>query len=1260
MDIPYTPNNLPFHPSTSVAYAVPQLPHSLSNYVSNYSSAPNNYHMAKATPVVQQQPSDYSIPNDYSYRGISSHLTQLDNPIQHSHIENNTLSRNTQLDNSVVENHNVLHAVGLKPWEKALIDSTTPSNCSSYDECHMSNPGESVTQQSHDLETGTFYCPNCNEQFTCDEDVFEHYKTFHQKRKMYKCSECFKEFTCKYNLKLHIQRVHTLSAPKFPCHMCTKEYASKQYLLTHVRTAHNKKYRCHLCPNQYVSEQFVMLHISRDHIQSGKKYPCHLCSNEYATKQHLRFHLKEHEEKVQCAYCNKQFPGKAHIKTHFKRCHNTFNCKKCQLDFPNGVKLRSHNVKTHGSVIQKAKCDECGKCFRNEAFLQQHIVNGHTNKLEIKQVVTDLKQDLHKESHMTEESNAAADSQQESYVEPNLQQELVNQQPDEIKIELGVSHFLEGLAEKTQQGQAENKNIDRMEQDHEEEEEETAVTQSKGQKKEEEQEKEAGNDVREEEESEKQSEETTDAMETDGKVENEVKEIEEREEDEPKEDTQNEEDVKQDENEEDEEEEESEDDEEEENGLRRSSRKTQFRYKKIRVRYDKNGRVLCPQCPNTFKRRSGMYQHVRSCHDKIRFNCTWSDKCDGTFATTSSLSRHLDWHRGKKFRCDDCGKSFSTKDTLNEHIKTVHLGQTYNCSDCPKTFLKKQGLIAHISNEHTGVLFECIECTKTFRFKSSYARHLKTEHGVRGQFRDTQTIYKCPHCTRRFFSLLALKGHIGNATLAHSGILMVCSVCLREFQNKGVFSRHLVTHREKGELIYKCERCSANYFKSEKMAMAHVKRKHFVEYEMKKLQEETAVHEKQARLTIKERKRYNCKLCDRSYTKSASLSAHVKTNHLGVMFKCPHCEKEFAQKHGLKNHVSNIHEGVIYECSVCNKVYQHKISLRLHMKQHNGEEFRCRVCLNKFAYKETLNNHMVTQHGEAQHKCSLCGKKFEKRKFLLTHIEIEHPGQEKASLLEPEEVLHKCSSCGKRFRKRRDLRQHVETMHGDRKIKTHTIGKPKLEPSPQQDKGKDSKRIVRDTQVDDDPVLLESLNFIPLPKEPKHKCSLCAKKFVHEENLLAHMSKEHCEGIKKTVIPVVSKPKVVKPVQHIVKPVAQRKVQQPLPQRSVVPATVNQTMDAKEAAALKGLQKCALCPKKFERRELLLSHMQRDHKKGAVQCKVCGQRYATELFLAKHMRNHEGVPGYRDPNNSRPQVVGGSKKKLTPSGGDKVETVDLE
>ncbi|KAL1452020.1 hypothetical protein WDU94_006339 [Cyamophila willieti] len=1253
MDLPYTPNNLPFHPSTSAAYAVPQLPHSLSNYSTNYSSAPDHYHLAKATPlIIQQQPNDYSLPNDYSYRGINSHLTQLDNRLDNSMVDNSGHRRNTQLDNPVV-----LNAVGLKPWEKALIDSTTASSCSSYDESHMSNTGESVTQQSHDLETGTYYCPSCNEQFTCDEDVFEHYKMCHQKRKMYKCSECYKEFTCKYNLKLHIMRVHTNSAPKFPCHMCTKEYASKQYLLTHVRTAHNKKYRCHLCPNQYVSEQFVMLHISRDHIQSGKKYPCHLCSNEYATKQHLRHHLKEHEEKVQCAYCNKQFPSKAHIKTHFKRCHNTFNCTKCQLDFPNGVKLRLHNVKTHGSVIQKAKCEQCGKCFRNDAFLQQHILNVHTKKVEAKPPVTDLMQDLHEESTMP------ADSLQKTIVDPVLQQVLVNHERVEMKIELGESHFLDGLAENTQQSQ-ENEKDNEMEEDHEQEGDlETPVMKSEGQKTDkDEHEKDSCDNVKEESDSEKQNEETPGAMKMDRKEDDDdddnVEEIEEQEDEEPKEAKNNEEEVKVDENE------------EERSGLRRSRRATVVargrgrKRKAIRVRFDINGRVRCPMCPNTFVRRSGMYQHMRSCHDKIRFKCTWSQQCGGTFATTSSLSRHLDWHKGKTFTCD-CGKNFSLKDTLNEHIKTVHMGLTYNCSDCPKTFLKKQGLVAHISNEHKGVLFECVECAKTFRFKTSYARHLKTEHGVSGTFRDTETLYNCPHCPRKFFCMQGLQGHLANATLAHSGIAVSCSLCSRNLPNKSAFVRHLVLHKEEATLTYACERC-AQTFTSEKKAMNHVKNKHFVEHEMKRAEEEAAVAANQARATIeREKKRHNCKLCDRSYTKSASLSAHVKTNHLGVMFKCPHCDKEFAQKHGLKNHVSNIHEGVIYECSVCNKVYQHKISLRLHMKQHNGEEFRCHVCLNKFAYKETLNNHMVTQHGEAQHKCSLCGKKFEKRKFLLTHIEIEHPGQENAAMKQPEEVLHKCSSCGKQFKKRRDLRQHVESVHGDRKIKTHTISKPTLEQSTgQKDQRKDAKlnNLRNETiTIQDDPVLFESLNFIPLPKEPKHKCSLCAKKFVHEENLLAHMTREHSGiGSKQSSSPVVSKPKEVQqPVQNIVKQVAQEIVQ-PV-QRNVDTTIVSPTVQSKEAAAaaaqLKGLQKCALCPQKFERHELLLTHMQKDHKKGATQCKVCGQRYATELFLAKHMRNHKGVPGYRDPSNRQPQSVA-VKKKVVP--GEKVKTVNLD
>merc|ERR1712000_581819 len=96
----------------------------------------------------------------------------------------------------------------------------------------------------------------------------------------------------------------------------------------------------------------------------------------------------------------------------------------------------------------------------------------------------------------------------------------------------------------------------------------------------------------------------------------------------------------------------------------------------------------CDECDQSFGYSSALKTHVDSVHKKIRFHCSF-DGCDKSFLSKSQFSKHLKLHEGQVNLCDLCGKTFTTKQHLNNHEKQVHSdSRPFVCSidECTKSF----------------------------------------------------------------------------------------------------------------------------------------------------------------------------------------------------------------------------------------------------------------------------------------------------------------------------------------------------------------------------------------------------------------------------------------------------------------------------------------------------------------------------------------------------------------------------------------------
>ncbi|NWH57885.1 ZN366 protein, partial [Geococcyx californianus] len=248
-----------------------------------------------------------------------------------------------------------------------------------------------------------------------------------------------------------------------------------------------------------------------------------------------------------------------------------------------------------------------------------------------------------------------------------------------------------------------------------------------------------------------------------------------------------------------------------------------------------------------------------------------------------------------------------------------------------------------------------------------------------------------------------------------------------------------------------------------------------------------------------EQKRWQCPMCEKSYTSKYNLVTHI-LGHSGIKpHACTRCGKLFKQLSHLHTHMLT-HQGTRpHKCQVCHKAFTQTSHLKRHMMQHSDiKPYNCRICGRGFAYPSELKAHESKHESGRENICVECGLDFptlaQLKRHLTTHRgpiqynctecdkTFQYPSQLQNHMMKHKDIRpYICTECGMEFVQPHHLKQHSLTHKG---VKEHKCG-------------------------------ICGREFTLLANMKRHvlihtnirayQCHLCFKSFVQKQTLKAHM-----------------------------------------------------------------------------------------------------------------------------------------------------------
>ncbi|XP_049882151.1 zinc finger protein 616-like [Pectinophora gossypiella] len=480
----------------------------------------------------------------------------------------------------------------------------------------------------------------------------------------------------------------------------------------------------------------------------------------------------------------------------------------------------------------------------------------------------------------------------------------------------------------------------------------------------------------------------------------------------------------------------------------------------------------------------------------------------------------------------------------------------YPCTKCPKVYNLKHSLLTHMKVHRTidnyrngwikGLKTKRANIEKRLKMMEEKDNDTQKKHKdtkvsktrtTRRQKDESKEGYLCT-CgnafQRRSRMETCLRSHDLFETNSNCESCMTCS---KKFRSKEELSLHRKRmHRKK----FPCKFCPTDYDTRKELF------KHLQIHQKVQLMEYKVIEQ-----VVKGKQKLRCFMCSKSWTELSELKTHVLTDHKGP-YVCPHCKNTFPKIIDFGNHTKTYHPEVEgqsvldvleafsrlvqeWKCDECNLQFLEPDKFALHqIEKHSPElkaqrQYQCPDCRRVFVSQKGLTSHRRIHHSvetleetkvqEMGIMCLECRKICKDMTALTSHMRFHSP-----------ERKYPCKFCDFRFATPEKRKTHAEIHTGDMKyvcficeyqctsenrLQKHKMslkhanmkeylltGKPLVEPSTSEEKGKEKKECSAKKRKKTENG--RNKNGDSSSDSAEVACDVCGDKFASETEMLEH------------------------------------------------------------------------------------------------------------------------------------------------------------
>ncbi|KAB7495784.1 Zinc finger protein 26 [Armadillidium nasatum] len=358
----------------------------------------------------------------------------------------------------------------------------------------------------------------------------------------------------------------------------------------------------------------------------------------------------------------------------------------------------------------------------------------------------------------------------------------------------------------------------------------------------------------------------------------------------------------------------------------------------------------------------------RDVNSKMRYICAL---CNRIYTSKYSLERHVRCHTLEKpYQCDVCNFTSSYREHMMRHMTSVHLIVHSNAPKVKYVPKKKrtseesakesndeenevQGPSGenseNLSKKRRNILrerFECAVCGLRATHKTDLVEHIKAKHPNAhieslenfdgSKVHLIVTVAKKPKPTKR--------------------LTIQCTYCFLIFHDTWKYKVHLRSHT--GVKPFQCSLCDLKA--TSKMTVRdHIHRKHKGATDAKIIIKTVSIDGsvEKVELPVPWRE-FKCEQCNEQFNDNYNLKLHKQKNHRDSFpFQCTICEHKELTKAGMVIHCVSTHKNENVDsmitrngkpikmgpvnlptCDFCSKMFSYRSQLNIHMKVHTGEK----------------------------------------------------------------------------------------------------------------------------------------------------------------------------------------------------------------------------------------------------------------------------------------------------------------------------------